>query len=53
MTKLSIKFSNRLVLALKTSVNDRLSQYEECEAFLLASALDPRPVMNTPLSEPN
>ena len=42
MTKLSTKFSNRIVLALKASVNDRLSQYEECNTFVLASTLDPR-----------
>ena len=41
MTKLSTKFSNRIVLALKASVNDRLSQYEECNTFVLASTLDP------------
>lgn len=39
---LSQKFSSKFVLALKESVYTRLSKYEECDAFLLASALDPR-----------
>ena len=42
MAKLSNKFLTWLVSALKTSVDDRLSLYEEREAFLFASALDPR-----------
>lgn len=43
MTKLSSKFSNnKLLLSLKASVNTRLAQYEDCDDFVLASALDPR-----------
>ena len=42
MNTLSQKLSSKFVLALKASVNSRLSHYEECEAFLMASALDPR-----------
>ena len=38
MSIVSLKF----VSTFKASVNSRLSHYEECEAFLMASALDPQ-----------
>lgn len=41
MNTLSQKLSSKFVSALKASVNSRMSHYEECEAFLMASALDP------------
>ena len=40
--KLYEKYSSRFVFALKTSIHKRLSVYEEVDAFLTASALDPR-----------
>lgn len=40
--KLYEKYSSRFVLALKTSIHKRLSTYEEVDAFITASALDPR-----------
>ena len=39
---LSHKYTSRFVATLKASINDRLSKYENIDAFLMASALDPR-----------
>ena len=37
---LSHKYSSRFVATLKASINDRLSKYENIDAFLMASVLD-------------
>ena len=42
MLSLSQKYSSRFVAALQASVEKRLTRYENCDAFLIASALDPR-----------
>ena len=39
---LNHKYTSRFVATLKASINDRLSKYENIDAFLMASALDPR-----------
>ncbi len=39
---LSHKYTSRFVTTLKSSINKRLSMYEDIDEFLLASALDPR-----------
>ena len=41
LTDLSQSYSSRFVSTLKDSVNRRLSPYEEQDAFLLASELEP------------
>lgn len=42
MENLCQKYTSKFVSTLKASVHKRLSKYEEYDAFLLASALDPR-----------
>lgn len=39
---LNHKYASRFVATLKASINDRLSKYQNIDAFLMASALDPR-----------
>ena len=39
---LSHKYTSRFVATLKSSIDKRLTMYENIDAFLLASALDPR-----------
>lgn len=39
---LNHKYVSRFVATLKASINHRLSKYQNIDAFLMASALDPR-----------